>query len=216
MSDPKKPTRLFLVRHGEVEVQGQGKFLGFTDLDLSPRGKAQVAGLSEYLRDMVLDRAYASDLKRAMNSAEIICRGRGIKPIPCPALREMDMGEWDGKSWEEIKKTNPEITPRFFNNLKKFHFPGGEDWHHFHGRVSKGLKTLLKENQGKDILLVAHAGVNRIILAQALGLPFKNMFFMDQGYACLNIIEWYGKASKVILMNGIYYGSGLKSESAKG
>jgi len=215
MSDPKKPTRLFLVRHGEVVIQGQGKFLGFTDLDLSPRGKEQVAGVAEYLKDVSLDQAYASDLKRAMDSVGIICQGRTIKPIPCPAFREMDMGEWDGKSWEEIKKTKPEINPRFFNNLNKFHFPGGENWPHFRSRVLRGLKTLLKEGPGKDILLVAHAGVNRIILAHSLGLPFKNMFFMDQGYAGLNIIECYGKVSKVILMNGIFYSSRLKAESSK-
>jgi len=73
------------------------------------------------------------------------------------------------------------------------------------------MKRLLKEDQGKDILLVAHAGVNRIILAQALGLQFKNMFLMEQGYACLNIIEYYRTVSRVILMNGIFYSSKLKA-----
>ena len=211
MSDSKKPARLYLVRHGQVVIEGQGKFLGFTDLGLSPRGKEQVAGVAEYLKDDPLDQAYASDLKRAMDSAEIICQGRTIKPSPCPDLREMDMGDWDGKSWEEIRKTNPEINPRLFNNLNKFHFPGGENWSHFRSRVLRGLKTLLKDGPGKNILLVAHAGVNRIILAQALGLPFKNMFFMDQSYAGLNIIEYYGKVSKVILMNGIFYSSRHKA-----
>ncbi len=80
MPDLKKPTRLFLVRHGEVVQQGQGKFLGFTDLDLSPRGKEQVMGLAEYLKGVSLDQAYASDLKRAMDSARIICQGREIEP----------------------------------------------------------------------------------------------------------------------------------------
>jgi broad specificity phosphatase PhoE len=211
MSDAKKPVRLYLVRHGQVVFEGQGKFLGFTDLALSPRGKEQVAGVAAYLKDVPLDQAFASDLKRAMVSAEIICRGRGIKPVSCPDLREMDMGDWDGKSWEEIKKTKPKINPRLFNNLNTFHFPGGEHWPHFRSRVLRGLKALLKDGPGKNILLVAHAGVNRIILAQALGLPFKNMFFMDQDYAGLNIIEYYGKISKVILMNGIFYSSRLKA-----
>jgi alpha-ribazole phosphatase len=204
MPDPKNPTRLFLVRHGEVVPEGQGRFLGFIDLDLSPLGREQVTGLAETLREIRLDRAYASDLNRAMDTARIICSGRGIEPVPCPAFREMDMGDWDGKSWEEIKQTNPQINPRFFKNLNTFHFPGGERWPHFRGRVLKGMKPLLQENPGQNILVAAHAGVNRIILAQALGLRFKNMFFMDQGYACLNIIEYYDQVSKVILMNGMY------------
>ncbi len=205
MADQKKPTRLFLVRHGEVVSQGQGKFLGFTDLGLSLRGKRQIQSLAEYLKNVSLDQAYASDLKRAVDSARSICHGRSIKPVTRPAFREMNMGDWDGKSWEEVKKKDPEIKSLFFYDLKNFYFPGGENWTQFRGRVLKGLKTLLKENQGKDILLVAHAGVNRIILAQALGLRFKNMFLMDQGYACLNIIECYGDSFKVALMNGIFY-----------
>ncbi|MGC1403079.1 MAG: histidine phosphatase family protein [Thermodesulfobacteriota bacterium] len=205
MADQKKPTRLFLVRHGEVVSQGQGKFLGFTDLGLSLRGKRQIQSLAEYLKNVSLDQAYASDLKRAVDSARSICQSRSIKPVTRPAFREMNMGDWDGKSWEEVKKGNPEIRALFFYDLKNFYFPGGENWTQFRSRVLKGLKTLLKENQGKNILLVAHAGVNRIILAQALGLRFKNMFFMDQGYACLNIIECYGNNFKVALMNGIFY-----------
>lgn len=205
MSDQIKPTRLFLVRHGEVVSQGQGKFLGFTDLGLSNRGKRQVRSLAEYLRETPLDQAFASDLKRAVDSARSICQGRSIKPVIRPVFREMNMGDWDGKSWEEVKEKNKEIKSLFFYDLKNFYFPGGESWTQFRSRILKGLKTLLKENQGQDILLVAHAGVNRIILAQALGLRFKNMFFMDQDYACLNIIECYGGSFKVILMNGIFY-----------
>ncbi|MFH0787864.1 MAG: histidine phosphatase family protein [Pseudomonadota bacterium] len=205
MKESKKPTRLFLIRHGEVVRHGQGTFLGFTDLGLSQRGKQQIRALAEHLKGISLDQAYASDLIRAMDSARPICQNRAIKPLPCPAFREMNMGDWDGKSWEEIKKKNPELSPFFFYNLKTFQFPGGETWSQFRGRVLQGLKRLLQENQGKNILLAAHAGVNRIILAQTLGLPFKNMFFMDQGYACLNIIETYGRVSKVILMNGIFY-----------
>jgi alpha-ribazole phosphatase len=205
MPDLKKPIRLFLIRHGEVVRQGQGKFLGFTDLGLSSQGKKQIQRLADYLKSVSLDQAYASDLIRTRTSAGIICQDRGIIPVTCPAFREMNMGDFDGKSWEEIKKTNPKVNPRFFYDLKKFYFPGGENWSQFRNRVLKGMKGLLQEGQGKNILLAAHAGVNRIILAQALGLRYRNMFRLDQCYACLNIIEYYETGSKVVLMNGIFY-----------
>lgn len=213
MADHQKPTRLFLVRHGEVVLQGQGTFLGFTDLGLSDRGEKQIQALAVYLKGTALDQAYCSDLIRAMDSARPICRGRSLSPVANPAFREMNMGDWDGKTWEEVKRKNPELAPHFFNDLKTFHFPGGENWFQFRGRVLKGMKTLLREGQGKELLLVAHAGVNRIILAQALGLPFKKMFFMDQGYGCLNIIEYYREFSKVTLLNGIFYSAKLKAQS---
>ena len=205
MPDSKNPTRLFFVRHGEVVRQGQGKFLGFTDLGLSHKGKKQIQALAEHLMDFRLDQAYTSDLIRAVDSAGIICRDRKIKPAACPAFREMNMGDFDGKSWEEIKKSNPKVNPRFFYDLKKFYFPGGENWFQFRNRVLKGMRGLLREGQGKNILLATHAGVNRIILAQALGLRYRNMFRLEQSYACLNIVEYYGTGSRVILINGIFY-----------
>ncbi|MCG6533132.1 MAG: histidine phosphatase family protein [Syntrophales bacterium LBB04] len=205
MPDLKKPTRLFLVRHGEVVRQGQGKFLGFTDLKMSFRGKKQIQGLAEYLKGITLDQVYASDLIRAADSAGIICRDRKVKPVFRPAFREMNMGDWDGKSWEDVRKNNSEINPRYFYNLKKFYFPGGENWSQFRSRVLKGMELLLREGQGKKILLAAHAGVNRVILARALGLRYRNMFHIAQGYGCLNIIEYYETGARVILMNGIFY-----------
>lgn len=205
MPDLKKPTRLFLVRHGEVVRQGQGKFLGFTDLKLSVRGKKQIQGLAEYLKGVALDQVYASDLIRAADSAGFICRDRKVKPVLRPAFREMNMGDWDGKSWEDVRKDNSEINPRYFYNLKKFYFPGGENWSQFRSRVLEGMELLLREGQGEKILLVAHAGVNRVLLARALGLRYRNMFHIAQGYGCLNIIEYYETGARVILMNGIFY-----------
>ena len=205
MPDLQKPTRLFLVRHGEVVKQGQGKFLGFTDLNLSLRGKKQIQQLAGYLKGVALNQAYSSDLIRAVDSAGIICLDRKVNPVSRPAFREMNMGDWDGKSWEEVRKNNSEINPRYFYNLRKFHFPGGENWSQFRSRVLKGMEILLREGRGKNILLAAHAGVNRIILAQALGLRYRHMFRIAQGYACLNIIEYYETGARVILMNGIFY-----------
>jgi len=205
MDEGGKTTRLFLVRHGEVVVQGQKKFLGFTNLGLSPEGKKQIRRLAGHLKLFSLDQAVSSDLQRTLDSARILCKDRGLDAVPYTAFREMNMGAWDGKSWEEIKEKYPQAKGLYFSNLKKFRFPEGENWGQFRSRVLKGLESLLRENQGRNILLVAHAGVNRIILAQALGLRFRNMFFMEQDYACLNIIEYSSRFAVVKLMNGIFY-----------
>jgi alpha-ribazole phosphatase len=204
MSKEAKPTRLFLVRHGEVVESAQGRFLGFTDAGLSANGRIQLERLSQRFQAESLDQAYASDLERAVDSARIICRGRAIQPEGRAEFREMNMGEWDGISWKEIEQRYPNREKFHFSNLKKFHFPGGENWDQFRNRVLRGLDTLIDENRGNNILLAAHAGVNRVILAKALGLPFKRMFFMDQTYACLNIIDYYQGYAMVRLINGTF------------
>ncbi len=205
MGKKEKTTRLFLVRHGEVAQSAQGKFLGFTDAGLSANGRIQLERLAQHLKIVPLERAVASDLIRAVESAQIICRGRAIEPEGRAEFREMNMGEWDGRSWKEIERRYPNRKKFHFSNLKQFRFPGGENWDQFRNRVLKGLNTLLDENRGSAILLAAHAGVNRVILAKALGLPFKRMFFMDQAYACLNIIEFYPEYAIVKLVNATYY-----------
>jgi alpha-ribazole phosphatase len=205
MSKAETPcTRLLLVRHGEVVAEAQGKFLGFTDVELSPRGREQLRVLSRQLPVAVLDRAYSSDLKRAGESARILCQGRSVVPEARAEFREMDMGDWDGKDWQEVDRLYPGRKKFHFSNLNQFHFPHGEYWNPFRSRVVKGVQEIIRENPGKNILLVAHAGVNRIIIAQALKLPFKNMFFLDQAYACLNIIEYYSGYAMVKLVNGTF------------
>lgn len=205
MSKPTGPsTRLLLVRHGEVAAEAQGKFLGFTDVGLSPHGREQLEELARRLPAPVPDRVYCSDLERAVDSARILCRGQAILPEERPAFREMDMGDWDGKDWREIDRLYPGRKKFHFSNLNRFHFPNGEYWNPFRNRVLKGLRDIVGGNQGKTILLVAHAGVNRIIIAQALKLPYKHMFFLDQAYACLNIIEYYDGYAMVRLVNGTF------------
>ena len=205
MDKGEEPTRLFLVRHGEVVASAQGRFLGFTNAGLSANGRSQLVRLSRRFREETWDRAYASDLERAVESARILCRGRAVEPLGRAEFREMNMGEWDGKSWQEIERRYPDRKKFHFSNLRQFSFPGGENWDQFRSRVLRGLNTILDENRGKPILLAAHAGVNRVILARALGLPFKRMFFMDQAYACLNVIDFYPDYAMVKLVNGIFY-----------
>jgi alpha-ribazole phosphatase/probable phosphoglycerate mutase len=137
-----------------------------------------------------------------VDSARILCRGRSLIPEERFAFREMDMGDWDGKDWQEIDRLYPGRKKFHFSNLNKFHFPNGEYWNAFRKRVLGGLREVIRDNPGKTVLLVAHAGVNRIIIAQALKLPFKNMFFLDQSYACLNIIEYHSGYALVRLVNG--------------
>jgi alpha-ribazole phosphatase len=200
-----QPTRLLLVRHGEVVESAQGKFLGFTDAGLSAHGRNQLERLARHLQAEALDRAYASDLERAVESARIVCREKALEPEARFEFREMNMGDWDGQSWKEIDRRNPDRKKFHFSNLKQFHFPGGENWDQFRNRVLRGLYQILDEGRGKTILLAAHAGVNRVILAKALGLPFKRMFFMDQAYACLNIIDFYSNYAMVKLVNATFY-----------
>src|SRR2546421_3869515 len=97
-------TLIYLLRHGEVALADTRRFLGHLDVRLSARGEAQCAAQADRLRGAGLSAVFTSDLARARRSGEIIGAPHGLAPKTLPALREMDMGRWDGLSAAEVEE----------------------------------------------------------------------------------------------------------------
>jgi broad specificity phosphatase PhoE len=196
-----RPTRLFLVRHGEVE--GEGVLHGHVDVALTPRGRRQLGTVAERLRAEPLSAVYCSDLQRSRIGAELVARGRQLPVLPRPAFRELHMGEWDGKGVAELWRDDRERIERWWANLESFALPGGESLSDLNERILSALRTVLAEHREESICLVAHGGVNRVILFEALGLPLSRYHKLAQDYGCLNIIDYYPDGNAVVrLING--------------
>ena len=91
-------TTLYLVRHGESIGNLQHRFLGHTNLDLSPRGYLQANATFEYMKGFQIDAVYSSSLMRAVNTVLPHAKHRGLEVIPMDALREVYIGIWEGLS----------------------------------------------------------------------------------------------------------------------
>ena len=196
------PARLYLIRHGQVADGHTHLYHGHNDIDLSPTGVAQLEGLADQLMQVPLAGVYASDLRRAWQGAETICRGRDLKPQACPEFREVHFGFWEGLSFEEIAAQYPEELAARFQDLANFRIPGGESLLEVRRRALPRLEELIQQHSGQPFALVAHAGVNRLILGEALGLPLNNLFRLDQNYGCLNVIDYFPDLTVVRLING--------------
>ena len=195
-------TRLYLARHGQVAEGHAHRYHGHNDIGLSPQGVRQLEELAAQLLHVPLAGVYASDLARAWRGAEIISRGRELTPQAVPEFREIHFGAWEGLSFEEIAARYPEDLKARFQDLANFRIPGGESLLEVRARALPRLHQLLKEHAGQAFLVVAHAGVNRIILSAALGLDLQRLFHLDQNYGCLNIIDYYPDLPVVRLVNG--------------
>ena len=202
------PTRLYLVRHGQVADGHTHRYHGQNDIGLSPLGVKQLEDLAAQLQDRPMAAVYASDLSRAFEGARLICRGRGFKPLAVPEFREVHFGRWEGLSFDEIAGQYPQELKGRFEDLANFRIPGGESLMDVRRRALPRLNELIKEHQGRALLIVAHAGLNRIILSEALGLPLDNLFHLDQNYGCLNIIDYFPDLPVVRLINGGVNGVG--------
>jgi alpha-ribazole phosphatase len=195
-------TRLYLVRHGQVAEGHTQRYHGHNDVGLSPAGERQLHALAAQLKLVPLAGVYASDLTRAFTGAEIICRGRDLKPQALPEFREVHFGAWEGLSFGEIAERYPRELEARFRDLPNFRIPGGESLLDVRARALPALERLLKEHEGQAFLVVAHAGINRVILSEALGLALDHLFRLDQNYGCLNLVDYFPDLTVVRLVNG--------------
>ena len=196
------PTRLYLVRHGQVADGHTHLYHGNNDIGLSPLGVQQFEGLAAQLEAVPLAGVYASDLCRARTGAEIISRGRELAPEIVPEFREIHFGVWEGLSFAEIAERYPAELQARFRDLANFRIPEGESLGDVRARALPRLNELISRHHEQAFVVVAHAGVNRVILSEALGLPPDNLFRLDQAYGCLNIIDYFPDMAVVRLLNG--------------
>ena len=209
-----KRLRLYLVRHGEVDGAASGKLLGWTDTPLSDRGLEQSRQLAETLSTQLISAIYSSDLQRTRVMAESIAKCRELKVQESPAWREINMGEWEGRTMASLYDEAPQLVKRLFDDPASFEYPEGESFACFTGRVLKAVEQLLMTHSSGEVVLVAHGGVCRAIIGSALGIPAKNWLRLAQDYCCLNVIEWYDGNPLLQLLN-LGYGVAASDKSLR-
>ena len=189
----KKPQRLILIRHGETQRHKEKIFLGQTDVPLNVEGKEQCThvGLELQHFDVNTRKIYASDLKRALESARIIARilGDEFEVIETPEFREMNLGAWDGMFISEVKEKYPEAYERRGSDLLNFRIDDeAESFQDLSDRVVPKVKELIAGTD-EDIIIVGHSGVMRVIKCMMNGRPLSDIAKMKFARGTYEIIE---------------------------
>lgn len=164
---------LFLVRHGEVDYNRQKIIVGSTDQPLNDLGRRQSEETAEKVGNLYIDILVSSDLKRAKETAEIIGKKIGIPVIVDPVFRERNYGGIEGKKKEDLKKMYSEYISEKGKLILENEFPEAEPVNDFYNRVIKGIDNLLKRYPDKNILLVTHAGIFRVLYAYKHNIPYN-------------------------------------------
>ncbi|HFB83678.1 histidine phosphatase family protein [Thermosulfuriphilus ammonigenes] len=192
-----KPTRLILIRHGEVKGPKPGAFHSQQDVPLSLEGQQKMAEIARALKVLNLPCVASSDLSRTTYGADLAA-GDGTYRLIDRDFREIDFGAWSGLTWEEIEELWPGAMKQRLQDPTGYRPPGGESLLDLKERVVVALERLLAGYPGKTVALFAHGGVNRVILAEALGLPLENIFRIQQDYACINLIDYFPDGPSLI------------------
>ncbi len=197
-------TRIHLIRHGQVAGYDQPRYNGQTDVALTDVGLEQYHHLKDLLSDKPISACYTSDLSRCAIGADIICGQFGIEPVRRRELRELNIGIWEGMTWQEITARWPEEWRARLADLVNYRVPEGENLLDVHNRVMPVIAEIIERHKGQEILVVGHGGVNRVVLLNAIGAPLAGMFNIEQNYGCHNIIDYYAdNRATVKLLNGL-------------
>jgi alpha-ribazole phosphatase len=199
----KEGSRLYLVRHGQVDGYERFPIYGHTDVALTEVGVLHFQQLADRLRFTKIQTIYSSDLQRAVLGARIIAQNHDVPIHACPELRELHFGDWEGLGLQEVRERFPALLQDRMRDPASFRAPGdGETLAELSERVMACFRRILKSHEGRDFLIVGHGAVNRVILCDALGLPLQNLFRLHQDYGCLNIIDYFSDSTVVRLING--------------
>jgi probable phosphoglycerate mutase len=161
-------TTILLARHGETDWNRENRFQGHADPPLNETGRAQAAQLAAVLAAEPLAAVYSSPLRRAFETAQILAAPHGLEPVPVDALREVDVGSWEGLTRAEIEERFPEQFARWRGY--EAGWEDGESYEEMSRRVIAGLLELATAHEGERILAVSHGGPVRAAYALADGI----------------------------------------------
>ena len=161
-------TRILLARHGETDWNRDNRFQGHADPPLNDAGRKQAATLAASLAGEQLDAVYSSPLRRAVETADVVAAPHGLEPTPVEALREVDVGSWQGLTRTEIESRYPEQFRRWLGFEQGWE--DGETYEEMGVRVVRALSELSARHGGERILALTHGGPIRAAIAAASGI----------------------------------------------
>ncbi len=191
---------MFLVRHGQSTWNREHRIQGQLDPPLSEEGRRQAASLAQRLARRRLAGFYASDLKRAWETAEAVGFANGLQPEPAIGLREIFLGAWEGLRTQELAERFPQAWASWTEEPNWDLVPDGEGAALFEARVVAALDAIFDMHPHGDVLVVTHGGVIQVALHRVVGRPSHGLFPFKIQNASISVIE---KRESRLVISGV-------------
>lgn len=203
-------TTLILMRHGHVDGISPERFRGRAELPLSPLGQKQAQALAERVvrrgRPAAL---YTSPMGRCVQTAAPIAAAVGSVQQPLEGLQDIDYGQWQGRSHEEIAREARDLYRLWYEYPHLMRFPGGESLQDLVARTADGLREMLALHPEGEVFLVGHDSVNRALLLQLLDQPLSAYWRLAQSPCCINEIEISESGIQILRINDTAHLEGI-------
>ena len=195
---------LYLIRHGATannlakppRLQG-----GLSDPELSDDGLEQARQTGQWLSHASLAAVYSSPMIRAQQTAAPVAAAQGLEVQVIEELIEVNVGNWEGRDWEEIERNEPEAYRLFIEEPGENPYFGGENMNQVVARTEPVFARLLDAHLGESIAVVAHNVVNRCYMSHLIGIPMARARSMPQNNCGINILHHRRGKTKVVTIN---------------
>jgi broad specificity phosphatase PhoE len=195
-------TRIILTRHGHVEGISPRRFRGHEDIPLTELGRAQAEATAKRIAELWRpDDVLTSPMDRCVATGAAIAKACNTPNRVLGSLMEIDYGEWQWKTHEEIRQTLPELYARWRTTPHLFRFPQGESLQELVARVGDALRYVLQEHRDRTVVLVGHNTICRVLLMQVLDQPLSAYWRLNFKPCGISEVEFAGDAPRVLRVN---------------
>jgi|SRR5450756_364781 len=167
----KEPSRLYLVRHGETDLNRDRRFRGMSDAPLNEQGRLEAQGAARLLSGLGIGTVHTSPVRRAVETTEIIAGETNAGVVINDGLIDIDYGEWQGLTVEEVReKFGEDMLESWISDPGGFTFPGGESMLDVRSRLEPTLLGIVRENPGGTVAAVSHLAVLKVCFIVMMGV----------------------------------------------
>ena len=195
------PTRIYLIRHGESTWNAQRRWQGVADSPLSDAGRAEAILLADALHAVPLQAVYCSPLRRAVDTAAVVAAVHRLDVIPVADLREIAFGVWESLLATEVEQRFGALLKEWWERPDQVQIPGAEPLEAARARVVAAIHGIVARYEDGQVAVVAHGGVNKLLVLTLLDAPLSSYWRMRQDNACVNIVEFDGDRGRVLVLN---------------
>jgi len=208
-------TFVYLVGHGETAWNKEEIFRGRTDISLNEIGFREAELVGEYLKGKDIHVIYSSPLSRARETARRIAQVFNLKVQPLEGITDMSFGKWEGRPLKEVQIHDRELYRQWIEQPHLLKLPGGESLDEVRVRAMAALEEVIQYHHEKNLVLVSHRVINKVIICGILGIDNSHFWQIGQDPTAINLIQY--KNGKYILsfMNETCHLKLLKEERVK-
>jgi phosphoserine phosphatase len=202
-------TRVVIVRHGRTEWNRVERFRGRAEIGLDKVGMKQAEAAAKRMREWPISAIYSSPLCRAMTTAEIIAAPFKLNVQPIPGIIDIDYGEWQGLSTEQVVAKDGNLYSQWIESPYKVKFPAGESFAEVRERVASAIDGLIIQHPKETFVLVSHKVICQILILSLLGLDSSHFWQITQDICAMNLFEVRGGIPSVFFLNDTCHLQGM-------